>query len=194
MASGIIDALYTSSKSCAVAYYFCDYVDKRTLDPAAILRTIAQQLLENREMPLAIEKLITANCGNHRSADLLGSLSILVAAIRTYPAVAIVLDGTDEMEEESQKALLSALNMLASDADLTLKLLISCRDDSSRVLKFPTMMTFRVHIQPSSLALDIEDYISHTIDSLLMDSKLVVQDPVLKEIIIEKLVKGAQGM
>jgi ankyrin repeat protein len=56
------------------------------------------------------------------------------------------------------------------------------------------MSPFRVHIQPSTLALDIGDYISYNVGSLLESGDLVTQDPALKEIIIEKLVRGAQGM
>lgn len=194
LASSIIDALIASSQPHVLTYYFCDYVDKRTLDSVTILGTITQQLLEKIEIPPTIEKLITENYGDERTPDWRGAVDVLVAVIRLFPAVTLILDGIDEVDEDNRKALFFALNRLGNHSKTTLKLLISCREDAIQSLKIPAMTSFRIHIQPSSLALDIKDYISCTIESLFESGYLVIQDLGLKEIIIDKLAEGAQGM
>jgi NACHT domain len=194
LVSSIIDDLIASSQSHALAYYFCDHVDKRTLDAIAILSTITRQLLEKNEIPPTIEKLITENYGDQRAPDWLGALDVLVAVTQLFPSITMILDGIDEMDEENRKTFLSAVNRLGYDRGPPLKLLISCREDITQSLRILSTTVFRVHIQPSSLALDIEDYVSYTIQSMLENGNLAIQDPALKEIIIEKLVSGAQGM
>jgi hypothetical protein len=194
LASSIIDALIASSQLHILTYYFCDYVDKRTLDSVAILGTITQQLLENIEIPPTIEKLITENYGEERTPDWRGAFDVLVAVMRLFPAVTLILDGIDEVDEDNRKALFSAINRLGNHSSSILKLLISCREDAIQSLKIPAITPFRIHIQPSSLALDIKDYISYSIESLLESGYLVIQNLRLKEIIINKLAKGAQGM
>jgi hypothetical protein len=158
------------------------------------LSTIARQLLEKIEIPPAIEKLITENYGDQRNPDWLGAIDLFTAAMRHFPAVTLILDGIDEMDEDNRKALFSALNKLGNNRGHSLKLLLSCREDATQSLKTQAMRCFRVHIQPSSLALDIGDYISHTVGSLLGSGNLVIQDPALKEVIIDRLLGGAQGM
>ena len=112
-------------------------------------------------MPLTIEKLIEKNFGDDRTPDLHVLHDILSAVIQLCPAVTIVLDGIDEIDDDSQKALFSSLNKLIHDSSPTLKLLVSCRDDATHALRNSAGSSFRVHLQPSSIALDIEDYIRH---------------------------------
>jgi hypothetical protein len=194
LTSSIVDAL-TDSKSCLVTYYFCDYADKRTLDPAAILGTITGQLLNYTELiPLAIEQLIEKNLGDDKCPDLNVLHDIFRAAIQLFPAVTIVLDGIDEIDESGQKIFYTALNKLIQDAGNRLKLLISCRDDATNILRTPPETSFRVHLQPSNIGLDIEEYIHHSVESLLANREIVLRDSLLKEVMIEKLVEGAQGM
>jgi hypothetical protein len=194
LTSSIIDTIM-ASKSCVVAYYFCDYVDKRTLDPVAILGTIIQQLLEIREiLPLTIEKLIEKNFADDKSPDLGVLRDILSAVIQLFPAVTIIFDGIDEMDDGSQKIFYTTLNKLIQDTSPVLKLLISCRDDATHILRTPTRTSYRIRIQASNIALDIEEYIRYAVELLLANGELVVQDSTLKETVIETLVKGAQGM
>jgi hypothetical protein len=47
LASSIIDALAATN---LVAFYYCDYADKRALDPANLFGTLARQLLDNVEI------------------------------------------------------------------------------------------------------------------------------------------------
>jgi hypothetical protein len=178
----------------APAYYFCDHVDKRTLDSIAILGTITRQLLENIEISPSIEKLINENYSDARTLDWRGAVNVLVAVMHLLPAVTIILDGIDEVDEGNRKVLFSSLNKLINDGGPTLKLLISCREDATLSLKISGMTTFRISMQPSRLAPDIEDYVSYTIEALLESGHLVIQDPSLKGILIDKLAEGARGM
>jgi Cdc6-like AAA superfamily ATPase len=193
LTSSIIDAL-TTSKSHTVAYYFCDYVDKRTLDPLAVWGSITRQLLEIREMPLTVEKLLERNFGDDKTSDLQVLRETLSAVIQLFPDVMIILDGIDEIDDDSQKIFYSTLNKLIQDAGPILKLLVSCRDDATHALRTPAGTSFRVHLQPANIAIDIEDYIRYSVKALLESGELVVQDSLLQEIMIETLVKGAQGM
>lgn len=61
-------------------------------------------------------------------------------------------------------------------------------------MKFLPRITYRIRLQPSNIALDIEEYIRYKVELLLANGELVVQDSTLKETVIETLVKGAQGM
>jgi hypothetical protein len=125
LASSIVDTLTASSQSHTLTYYFCDHIDKRTLDATAILGTITRQLLERIEIPPTVENLITENYGEQRSPDWLGAIDVLVAVMRLFPAVAVILDGIDEMDEDNRKALFSALNKMGKNGGPSLRLFLS---------------------------------------------------------------------
>jgi hypothetical protein len=198
------------------AYYYCDYSDKRTLEPVAIFGTIAKQFLESVSISKHVENLVKGSFANGRTPVVSEVFDILVAAIELsskarpcdlignvaapHTATAIektaimVLDGIDEMTDEDRKVVIATLNKLINTTKLPLKLFMSCREDVSQLIRLPESLCYRVHLAPTTIASDIEAYVSHSIKVLLESGDLVLQNGGLEITIREALVAGAQGM
>lgn len=179
----------------AIGYYYCDYADKRTLDPVNILGTLARELLQTIEIPKAVEDLIITSYGDGmRIPQTEEVLQILIAIMANYDNVILILDGLDETNENDGILLRKNLFSLLAAYTGTLRLFVSCREDVTSLIANPFTPSFKIQVQAATISADIAEYVSHSIDELLATKDLVIRNESLKDEIIKALVEGAKGM
>lgn len=201
LTSSVIDDFESAAdnlqSSTAIAYYYCDHADKRTLDPVNIFSAIAMQIIQYiTEFPQEIGMMIeSAYLENKRTPDTEEICQILLLAIDKLPTVAIFIDGLDEVLEDERKMIFSNLRtILLHFKSSSIKLFVSSREDTSYLTKISSVRTFKVQVLASSIAEDISSYIKSSIQDLLRTNELVVKDTALKDEIFQVLVSGAKGM
>lgn len=203
LVSNVVDQLSitTESTSIVVAYYYCDYADKRTLDPINILGTLARSLLQNIEIPNNVEDLIMKSyCDGARVAEVEEVHRILHESMSAYAEVVLIIDGLDETMEHDQSLVHRSLQSLLKDFSGILRVLVSCREDVSSLIATNSLTTtdsilsYKVEIRATTISDDIVGYVSHSIDSLLSMKDIVLRNQGLRNEIIDSLVEGAKGM
>jgi len=193
----VIDSLLTTPKleRSPVGYHYCDYADKRTLEPTTILGTIIRSLLEDVEIPSGIAKLIFDYYRDgERIPETKDVLDILSKTIELFKNVILVIDGIDEVKEEDRQSTYDALKCLTRIRRVPVKVFISCREDIDLALGSIPGSNFRVQISEKVISTDIDGYIRHSVAFLLGRGDLVVRNPELEQDIVEALVNGAKGM
>ncbi|PVH79019.1 hypothetical protein DL98DRAFT_421132 [Cadophora sp. DSE1049] len=195
LASSIVDSLIASTTAM---YYYCDYSDKRTLDPANLFGTLARQALERLEsipeaLATAIEK--TAHDGD-RLTDSSCALEFLRRGIEPCEdPIYISIDGLDELTEQSQKAICHGLKELMNGDLVPIRLFLTGREDLSSLLAIPSTVPFTpISITPSVITSDIRNFVQASTRRRIIEGTLVLQDPNLEGLIVNVLVSGAQGM
>lgn len=181
-----------------VAFYYCDYADKRTLFPSNVFGTLARQILENiKTIPDPLANTIEqADHDGDRLTNPSKALHILQQAIKLSSCpLYLILDGLDECTEYSQKVICDALQQTSNHVKSNIKLCITARSELDTLLTLnPSVPKSSILISPSVIALDIEAYVRASTRHCLSNGSLVIQDPQLQNLIIDKLVNGAKGM
>lgn len=195
LSSSIIDSL---SASKIIAFYYCDYADKRTLEPPNVFSTLARQLLEKvSEIPEDLAAAITsADHDGEKMTDHAAAFSILEKCIAiTARPVYLVLDGLDESSERSQKIICQGLAKVRSNVAVPVKLFITSRDDLKSFLSLDSnIYVERIALSSTAIALDVESYVKAVTHRRIVDGSLVLLDPKLEEVIVQELVEGSKGM
>ncbi|KAL2064621.1 hypothetical protein VTL71DRAFT_3758 [Oculimacula yallundae] len=195
LSSSIVDFLAASNN---VIYYYCDYADKRTLDPANLFGTLARQVLKSIELvpePLAIAIEEASHDGN-RLTDHSCALDLLLKCIATCTApIYISIDGLDEMTEESQKITCKCLRQAINDDELPIMLFLTGREDLQPLLQLKSSVPFsRISITASLISSDIRSYVQASTRRRIVEGSLVLGDQSLEAVIVDELVRSAQGM
>ena len=195
LASSIVDTLVVSS---TIIYYYCDYSDKRTLDPANLFGTLARQVLVKMEgipedLAIAIEN---AAQDENRLTDTSCALGLLRRSIeQCEDPINIAIDGIDEMTEQSQKTICSGLKELMNGDLSPIRLFLTGRENLSRSLDIPSTLPFTsISISSSMITSDIRKFVEASTRRKIVEGTLVLQDPGLEELIVSELVSGAKGM
>ncbi|TVY93107.1 Ankyrin [Lachnellula willkommii] len=194
IASSVIDSLRTSRP---VFYYYCDYADKRTLEPANVFGTLARQCLEGMETFESLaDDIEQAGHDGERLTDQSKALDLIQKAVNLYARqFYIVLDGLDEANESSQKVICDGLRQLLNNASVGIKLFITGREELGSLLRIkPTVIFYSVLVSPTAIELDIDSYVRASTRLRIKEGSLVIRDPALEELIVQELVKGAKGM
>lgn len=180
-----------------VAYYYCDYADKRTLSLIGLCSCISQQLMRNMSV---VSSALIHNLDNMfqypTSTPTLEQVSnLLISVINECNVVAIFVDGLDEMPEIDRKLTFSTLTNILKTVFVPMKLFVSSREDTSYLFQnLPSVSVFKFHIQMNLLGPDIDAYIRDSIKQLRDTHELELGDPSLEEDIFEALHVGARGM
>jgi hypothetical protein len=195
LASNVIDTLGATR---SLIFYYCDYADKRSLEPANVYGTLARQALEKVDViPESLASEIEqAHHDGERLTDQSQALQILLRSIALfrYPLF-LVLDGLDEMRESAQNLTYHGLSQLLNDSRRPVKLLLTSREELRPSFKINAGVPFlSILISPSAIALDIDSYVRASTRRRILDGLLVIRDSTLEETIVQELVKGAKGM
>lgn len=196
LASIVIEDIRDSRKEANLSYHYCDYSDKRSLEPANILSALTHGLLSRIEIPTKVaEDIARAFQDGGRMPDIDEVLQILSATVAEFDSVTFVLDGLDEVGELDRLSVCGALRGLITDnANTVIRLFITSRDNATSTLFTPTSSTFRVQASPDALALDINSFIRHSVRGLIETGRLRIRESELEEIIVQSLIRGAKGM
>ncbi|KAI9641398.1 hypothetical protein NHQ30_010200 [Ciborinia camelliae] len=198
LVSSLIDSSKTEFQTkTIVAYYYCDYADKRTLSPSDLFNSISQKLFRSMDdVPQDLMDILEAEySGGTTSPGLDQIVALLVKAIDQLPAVAIFIDGLDELPEVDRKLTFSNLRKILNDAASPVKLFVSSREDTTYLFQsLPCLSISKLHLQTKSISPDIDLYTRYSIDQLIKTGDLVLGNLTLKEDIFDVLKNGAQGM
>jgi hypothetical protein len=128
---------------------------------------------------------------NHSTA-----LDILRESLALVPGpIYMILDGLDEATEASQNAICNDLRQLIQKSAITIKFLITGREELGSLLMLDSSVPFlRVPVSPNVISIDIEKYVQASTRRRIADGLLVISDPNLEQLIVKELVKGARGM
>jgi hypothetical protein len=197
IASSVIDAHMATAKTrpLAVAYHYCDYADKRTLEPNVIFGSLARVLLENMEMPTdimqAISELYHDGGRIPETKEVLGLLSKISDLFKD---VVLVIDGVGEVKEEDRLIIYESLKTLIASQKMIIKLYMSCRENVLAVVSTVAALNFRVHFSEKIISTDIQSYIHYSVASLIEKGEIIIRKPELETAIADALVEGAKGM
>ncbi|KAL8880400.1 MAG: hypothetical protein Q9198_002181, partial [Flavoplaca austrocitrina] len=164
LASSIVDELLASTVSPKpiIAYYYCDYAHKKTLQAETILGTILKQFLVNGRIPEELEKQFPRNHGeDRRMLDASDLSELLCLAIQQNPLTFIIIDGLDECEKVSRRVVLDLLHRLQKPEKSTVKSLISCRTEDQMLRSFEGVLM--VEMTASSLRDDIQLFVADSV-------------------------------
>ncbi|KAL9035547.1 MAG: hypothetical protein Q9180_004806, partial [Flavoplaca navasiana] len=195
LASSIVDVLVASivSPKPVIAYHYCDYANRKTLQAETILGTILKQFLVNGHIPEELEKKFPRGYGEDAHTLDVGDLSdLLCVAIRRFPLAFIVIDGLDECEKASRKVVLDLLHRLQKPEKSTVKTFISCRQEDQILRSFEGVLM--VQMTASALKDDIQLFVADSVSSRIESGELRVRNPDLAQEITDELVNKAQGM
>ena len=176
-----------------VLYFYCDYADPPSLNPANVYRALLQQMflrgLMSEDTVKRVVETLRTNVHGLSEQKLLGLLS---SAVRSCAGLHLVIDGLDECESNGCEAVIDALCRWMTIEHSFLKVLVTCRDEGHLLMKLNKFE--RLHISSRASAADIQSYVSHAITSRLSSGDLTLRNPTLKRDIIAILSDKAQGM
>ncbi|PQE21621.1 P-loop containing nucleoside triphosphate hydrolase protein [Rutstroemia sp. NJR-2017a WRK4] len=188
-ASSLIDGLQSTvcgvKQNVALAYYYCDYADKRTLTSAGVFSCIAQQLLRQKGvLSKRLMGILEAMFPNKAaSASLDDIVTLLTVVIDEFKSVILFVDGTDELPENDRNTTFKNLRKVVEVTASPIKLFVSGRADISDL--FP---------QSEKLAVVKVAFAKIQSRAILTFGDLVIGNPSLEEDIFSALSAGAQGM
>jgi len=199
LASCLVERLHEQDDRVVVAYHYCDYKDPRTLDPVTIAGTLVNGLINNVEIAGELSGLIENSFKEgRRSPDETEMLQILDLALSSHLdfTIYILVDGVDEVDEQSRKLLFRFLEQVTKCQHSVVKLAITSRSDFASVgmTLSPRLAKYRIHVKPSSVSGDIDVFVRQTVQDFINSRDLVLRERSLKDEIIEKLTQGAKGM
>ena len=176
-----------------MAYHYCDYADRITLDASAIIRSLLHQLVRNVPMSEDLCGGLKKGCrdglGTPDVADL---RPIFDTAIDLYPCTYLVLDGLNERDKLTRGRILDIVKQIARSQTSTLKVLLLSQTDvqiSGSLQAFP-----HIQITPAALSVDLDDYITESVRSHIGREDICIEDPRLESEMISELRNKAQGM
>jgi hypothetical protein len=175
--------------------YYCDYADKRTLDPINIFGSIAHALLKDTEIPLSIQTLIkNAYFEGYRLPQPDEVLAILKKIVEMcFDSIAILVDGLDEIKEDERQLVYQSLRDILS-INKVVKLLLSSRNDESQTVGLSNTAKYRILLLSEKILSDISGYVRHAVHTLQVGGRLVLRNPTLENEISNSLIDGAKGM
>lgn len=183
------------SKRGNLSYHYCDYSDKRSLDPVNILSALAHDLLSRIDIPDAVANDIDNFFQDgDRIPDIDEVLQILSAAAAEFNFVTLIVDGLDEVGEQDRYTICVSLRELLDNSTNSLKLFVTSRDNASSAFSSSLSNVFPVEASPDTLSMDINAFVSHSVRVLLRAGRLKIRERELEETIIKALVDGAKGM
>ena len=195
LASTIVDELCSSEAvhGHRVVYYYCDYVDQRTLQTNRIIGTLLRQFFVDDHIPKEIEARIPLGYGEGgQTLEVNELIDLLCLALKLSGPTFIVLDGLDECDKEPRQQIITLLNRLSELDGLIAKPLILCRDEDQLLRSLQWIPQIR--ITPSALESDIESFVTGSVRTKLQSGELKIRNPSLENEIITELISKAHGM
>lgn len=195
LAADVVEVLNSAElDDVEVTYYYCDYADKASLEPAFILGALARGLLRNYNIPEEIGHLIERHyLDGKRTPEMSEVFQILMQTICWFQNVILVVDGIDELNLQDRNTILRCFKTMTSCPGLSVKVFITCREDQDvlSVLSPLPDVCFRVNVLESATFTEIERYVRESVESRL---PVIKSNMKLKYEVIQTLIDGAKGM
>jgi hypothetical protein len=195
LASGLVEALKSYDlDDVEVTYYYCDYADKASLEPAFILGALVRGLLRNYNIPEEVGQLIEHHyLDGKRTPETSDVFQVLMQTALWFQNVILVVDGIDEVEDADRNTILRCLKTLISCPGLSIKVFITSREDQNvlAVLSPLPEASFRVSVLASATSNNLESYVRDSVESML---PVVLGNLQLTEEVVQTLFNEAKGM
>jgi hypothetical protein len=191
----VVDHLTTvaATGDFVIAHYYCDYSEPDTLTAVAILGCLIKQLLEKIDISDDIAKQIDRcyKCGTGKptTEEL---ITLLLAVLRLFPELYVVIDGIDECESQEREDVFSIIRQLADFGGCVVKAFISSREEVDIKKAFARYR--QIHVSEANVMSDIDSYVKGAVEVRVQTGKLVVRDHSLVGTVIDALSHGARGM
>jgi hypothetical protein len=176
-----------------IAYFYCSFADKESLEPLNILGSILAQLCKpSAPIYEKVEALYDEMSKNNSTTTRKLSTDELVALIVeqiSYEKSYIFVDGINECEHAFD--ILKSLKTIARSSGLV-RIFLSCineKDIQASLQEFPDLFTLT--LRPIDIISDIRLLVQANLDS---HPRLCHHSPALKMEITHALTEGAQGM
>ena len=186
--------LAQATQGRAVAFFYCDYKDKKSQNIVNILGTLASQLARQNEQSFQLLKAYASTLRPQRqlprNPEAQELLQLFKKMATTFEDVRVIVDGIDECGDG------------AADVSQTLKSLtfghdvisICCLSRDEIDIREAFQPSFCDHIEIAAHTKDLEHYVRTEIEQRVKAKKLRVRSNDLKDEIIEQLVNRANGM
>ena len=195
----VIDELWKRYPNATV-YFYCSYGDAERCNSISVLRSFLRQLylLISGPNPLATlygqrekDGFVRENLTLQEVVDLIKQMLRLKGLEkRTF----FVLDGLDECDTSSRVQILQALQEIASDSSIWVKLIIGSRNNKEIDLHVDGCRN--IHLQSLDTLPDIIAFVHHELRKCINEKRLLrgqVSDA-LRSRIESALVSGSDGM
>ena len=176
-----------------LAYFYCDYKDISTLDVMKILRSIAKQFAVQHEQ--CFEKLEAFSKVYHPGGKLLAPVTLerlrllLLEMTNCFEQALVIVDALDECRQD-RSSIVEVLAGLNVAGETTIKTLFASRRETDIELH----LSDYEQISIAANKVDLEIYVASEIEVRIRKKRLRLRDPGLKDVIMERLIGGAQGM
>lgn len=194
LAGAIIEeTLNRSTETIPSAFFFCDYKNDTTHSPATILRALVYQLaIQKEEAYTILEQHYQSHnpqCGLPMEPSVESLSTVLQQMAKLYDHVYLTVDGIDECGKYTEEVL-ETLTMSSQATDNISMALLSRDEDDIR----DRLEDVSVSIQIAARKEDVSEYVRAQLGDRIRRRKLRLDDPDLKEEILERLVEGSKGM
>ncbi|KAJ4227912.1 hypothetical protein NW759_004002 [Fusarium solani] len=177
------------------AYFYCNQTEPTRRQALSVLRSFIRQLSSPRSMSghldPKLKQLYVESRLNGAGWTLNLCKEYLVHLFNLYPHTTIILDALDECEIEERRLLLDIFDYALKSSSRPVKIFISSRpegDIRQRLIHLPNL-----EISARNNAHDIAKFINQSTASESLWSIALAGNPVLKEEIVQTLIKKSDG-
>lgn len=178
-----------------MAYHYCDYADKETLDFSGIFGSLTRQLLSIDWVSINgdIEKLITLSPDKGSTLPYNSdAVKLLREACSLLPLVYLVVDGLDECDDYVRTNVLHGLELIKNQGHTTVKILITSRSEMPAKRKPPKFLS--LWLNPDSIAPDVLRVTNNLVHEKISSGELPDDDltTAFETEVVSSLVGGPQ--
>lgn len=167
-----------------MAFWYCDFACRETLDPIFILRGMLRQLTltckGNPKLPDIRRELREDYYNQHISLEW-ENVKRLILKLSEHQKVFLAVDGLDECPEESRLTLMRWLLKIQESSNMAVKVFLSSRElPEIEALMQNAPMVISTHQEETHILGDIRTYISQSLMNMTVDQDL--KDAIEKKI------------
>ncbi|KAF1998479.1 hypothetical protein P154DRAFT_439146 [Amniculicola lignicola CBS 123094] len=193
LAASIVEDLRASGeRGTALCYYYCDYTDIESLDSSRLLATLIVQLLVQLPLDKFSESFNSPFGQSNYAPSITVMLEYMSTLLGTFQKIVIILDGLDELTQESQKSILDVISHFTQNTTRPTKILVTSRPEEY-LLRNGLNQYIHLNLTTSLIQEDISLLVEETLRSSFLAESLTLSRG-LKEHVKDCLVKGANGM
>ncbi|KAK8064209.1 hypothetical protein PG996_008861 [Apiospora saccharicola] len=193
----IEEALNKSTEVTPSAFFFCDYKNEDTHSPGTVLRALVYQLaIQKKEAYDLLEHHYETHhsTGMHKTPSIQSLSDLLQEIAGLYTHVFLTVDGIDECGTQADEVLETLIAISDATENISMALLSRDEDNIRHQLHQHQLDGLCVPIEIAAHKDDISDYVQAQLEDKIEKRQLLLNNPKLKEEILETLVNGAKGM
>ncbi|KAF2679822.1 hypothetical protein K458DRAFT_313422 [Lentithecium fluviatile CBS 122367] len=176
-----------------ICYYYCDYADISSLDPTFLIGSLIKQVLVHLPLDCFDETFFCPYGEETPTPTFDQSVKFLESLLSRFKAMFLIIDGVDELTQDSQCTVLDFIDKLTLQSIVAVKVFVASRTEENQVRRALEHYEC-IELSSDRLSTDIEAFIEAKIDSTLVRQNLLLENDRLKREVVSALVEGAQGM